>query len=77
MKTLEMVPRLLRENEVRHLTGLSRTQRTRLEREGQFPKRVPLPERAFGWVETEIHSWIGGRISARNGTKPRLVESRR
>jgi prophage regulatory protein len=77
MKTLEMFPRLLRENEVRHLTGLSRTQRTRLEREGQFPKRVPLSERAFRWVETEIHSWIGGRISARNVTKPRFVESSR
>jgi prophage regulatory protein len=75
MKTLEIFPRLLRENEVRHITGLSRTQRTRLEREGRFPKRVALSERALGWVETEIHSWVAGRISARAETKPRIVES--
>jgi prophage regulatory protein len=65
MANIEAAPRLLRENEVRHLTGLSRTQRSRLERAGQFPTRVPLSRRAFGWVEAEVKSWIVARIASR------------
>jgi predicted DNA-binding transcriptional regulator AlpA len=64
MATLEALPRFFR-NEVRHLTGLSRTQRSGLERAGRFPARVPLSERAFGWVEAEIKAWIASRLSAR------------
>jgi prophage regulatory protein len=72
MKTFEALPRFLRENEVRQITGLSRTQRSRLERAGRFPRRVLLSERAFGWVEAEIQSWIAARISARAETKQQM-----
>jgi prophage regulatory protein len=54
--------RIIRESECRARTGLSRTQRWRLEREGRFPARVPLSERAFGWVESEVQDWIFGRL---------------
>ena len=57
--------RFLRESEVRRITGLSRAQRQRLERAGQFPPRVPLSDRAFGWTEGEIRAWVAARISAR------------
>jgi prophage regulatory protein len=77
MKTLEALPRFLRENEVRHITGPSRTQRSRLERAGKFPTRVPLSERAFGWVEAEIRSWIAARISARVEAKQQIARGRR
>jgi len=63
--------RFLRENEVRHITGLSRAQRHRLELAGQFPSRVLLSERAFGWIEVEIRAWIAARIDARNQSQHR------
>jgi prophage regulatory protein len=50
--------RFLRESEVRRITGLSRAQRHRLERAGRFPSRVPLSDRAFGWIEGEIRAWV-------------------
>jgi prophage regulatory protein len=57
--------RLIREAECRDRTGLSRSQRWRLEREGRFPARVPLSERTFGWVESEIDEWIAARVASR------------
>ena len=57
--------RFLRESDVRRITGLSRAQRQRLERAGQFPTRVPLSVRAFGWIESDIRAWVAARISAR------------
>jgi prophage regulatory protein len=38
----------------------------RLEREGKFPKRVPLGESRHGWVDTEIDEWITKRMASRN-----------
>jgi prophage regulatory protein len=46
--------RILREREVKHVTGLSRVTRWRLERRGLFPKKVRLTERCVGWQEGEI-----------------------
>jgi prophage regulatory protein len=57
--------RLIREKEILERTGLSRTQRWRLEREGRFPTRVQLSERAFGWIESEVEAWIAERIRER------------
>jgi prophage regulatory protein len=57
--------RFIREAECRNRTSLSRSQRWRLEREGRFPTRVPLSERAFGWVESEIEDWIAARLAER------------
>jgi prophage regulatory protein len=63
--TVLSLDRFLRESEVRRITGLSRAQRHRLERAGQFPHRVALSERAFGWIESEIRAWVASRISVR------------
>jgi prophage regulatory protein len=74
MKNL-MAPseRFLREGEVRHITGLSRTQRSRLERAGRFPPRVALSERAFGWVEAEIRAWVAARVSERDQSRQHVA----
>src|SRR6266516_2851526 len=55
--------RVLREREVRHLTGLSRTARWSLVKRGQFPSAVPLTEggRATGWRESEVRRWVASR----------------
>jgi prophage regulatory protein len=51
-----MSTRILRENEVRSRTGLSRTTRWRLERQGNFPLRRRLSANTIGWVESEIEA---------------------
>jgi prophage regulatory protein len=57
--------RILREREVKHLTGLSRVTRWRLEKRGEFPKKVKLTERCVGWPETEIIDWLNARAEER------------
>lgn len=68
--------RFLRESEVRRITGLSRAQRQRLEHTGQFPHRVALSHRAFGWIESEIRAWVAARISARGHSRERTASDR-
>ena len=57
--------RILREREVKHMTGLSRVTRWRLERRGEFPKKVKLTERCVGWPEAEIMEWLKARAEER------------
>ncbi len=59
--------RIVREAECRRLTGLSRTTRWTLERQGRFPKRVPMEGHTIGWLETELMAWIMERKAARAG----------
>ena len=55
--------KILREPEVRAITGTSRTTRWRLEREGRFPRRRLLADRAIGWIAEEIELWMRERPS--------------
>ncbi len=56
--------RFLREAEVRHITGLSRTTRWRLERAGKFPKRIKISENAAANLESQIVAWMAARVKA-------------
>jgi len=38
----------------------------RLERDGKFPKRVPLGPGRYGYVKSEIDAYIAGLITARD-----------
>jgi prophage regulatory protein len=58
--------RIMREREVKQVTGLSRVTRWRLERKGEFPKRLQLTERCVGWSEDEVQAWLKERADARN-----------
>lgn len=53
--------RLIRDAECRELTGLSRSTRWRLEREGRFPKRRQISENAVGWLASELNDFIKSR----------------
>jgi prophage regulatory protein len=53
--------RIIREPAVNDLTGLSRTTRWRLERQGKFPARRKLSDNAVGWLESEVRDWIASR----------------
>lgn len=44
----------------------SKIQIWRLERDGQFPKRVKIGAQRYGWVEAEVERWIIERIRARD-----------
>ncbi len=53
---------ILRLPQVKARTGLSRSLIYLLIKEGKFPKQVNLGDRAVGWLESEIDSWIESRI---------------
>ena len=53
--------KILRIRNVTEATGLSRTTLWRLERRGDFPRRVRLGPNSIGWIETEVEEWIESR----------------
>lgn len=55
------VNRIVREQERRAITGLSRSQCMRLEREGLFPRRRKLGKNSVGWILSELETWITSR----------------
>jgi prophage regulatory protein len=60
-----MPQRLLRLNEVKQRTGLSKSSIYNQIADGTFPEPVPIGPRAVAWVEAEIEEWIGNRIAER------------
>lgn len=46
----------------------SRTHIARLERAGDFPKRVRLGPNRVGWLASEVEAWIVERAEARTST---------
>ena len=43
----------------------------RLERSGEFPKRIRLGGNRVAWLQSEVESWIEGKIAARaEGSHP-------
>ena len=58
------IDRIMRDPEVEHVTGLSRTTRWRLARAGKFPKRHQISPNCSGNLESEIRAWIAERTAA-------------
>ncbi|MBE3763756.1 AlpA family transcriptional regulator [Vibrio sp. 1180_3] len=59
--------RFLRIQDVMSLTGLGRSTIYKfMADETDFPKSVPLGERAVAWVESEIEEWMESRLSMRD-----------
>lgn len=56
--------RVIREAECRQLTGICRTTRYMMEKEGQFPARRKLGGRAVGWLLSEVAAWQQSRSKA-------------
>ncbi|ECA0404535.1 AlpA family phage regulatory protein [Salmonella enterica subsp. enterica serovar Newport] len=55
------VDRTIREPECRQITGLCRTTRYMMEKEGKFPTRRKLGGRAVGWLLSEVTAWQHSR----------------
>lgn len=60
-----MPQRLLRLNEVKQRTGLSKSSIYNQITDGTFPEPVQIGARAVAWVEDEIEEWINNRIAER------------
>lgn len=56
--------RVIREAECRQLTGICRTTRYMMEKEGAFPARRKLGGRAVGWLLSEVTEWQLSRSKA-------------
>ena len=56
--------RVIREAECRQLTGICRTTRYMMEKEGLFPARRKLGGRAVGWLLSEVSEWQQSRCKA-------------
>lgn len=57
--------RLIRLNDVRAKTGLSRSAIYQAMKDNKFPQAVNIGSRSVGWVEYEIDSWIRNRMATR------------
>jgi prophage regulatory protein len=58
--------RILRKPALKAKIGLSSATTDRLEKSGQFPRRVLLSRNATGWIEEEIDQWISDRAAEQN-----------
>lgn len=56
--------RIIREVECCRLTGICRTTRYMMEKEGKFPSRRKLGGRAVGWLLSEVSAWQQSRSKA-------------
>lgn len=69
MQTSGHERRMLRGTDVVKRTGLSRTTIWRLERDGDFPKRVTISRGCVAWPSDEVDAWIDDRIDAERDRK--------
>jgi prophage regulatory protein len=60
-----MHTRLMKLNEVKFATGLSRASIYQLVSRGQFPQQCRINERSVAWVSTEVQQWIDAKIASR------------
>lgn len=57
--------RILSKKELRLLILYSPQHVARLEKAGEFPKRVQLGPNRVGWVEREVLDWLEARLQDR------------
>jgi prophage regulatory protein len=60
--------RLLSKRQLKELVLYSPQHIARLEKAGQFPRRVRLGQCRVGWVEEEVIDWLRKRIARRDET---------
>ncbi len=62
----EIVMRILSKRQLKELVLYSPQHVARLEKAGQFPKRVQLGPNRVGWVEAEVLDWLDRRLALRD-----------
>ncbi len=61
----DIVMRILSKRQLKELVLYSPQHIARLEKAGQFPKRVQLGSNRVGWVEDEVLDWLQQRLDSR------------
>ncbi len=61
----DIVMRILSKRQLKELVLYSPQHIARLEKAGQFPKRVQLGPNRVGWVEDEVLDWLQERLECR------------
>ena len=61
----DIVMRILSKRQLKELVLYSPQHIARLEKAGQFPKRVQLGPSRVGWVEAEVLDWLQSRLDGR------------
>jgi prophage regulatory protein len=59
-----MTQKIIRLNQVKERTGLSRSTLYTLIKEGKFAPPISLGARAVGWLSSDIDAWIEARVKA-------------
>lgn len=57
--------RIISKRQLKEMIPYSMQHIARLEKAGQFPKRVQLGPNRVGWIESEVLDWIQKRMDAR------------
>ena len=58
--------RIISKRQLKELVLYSPQHVARLEKAGQFPKRVQLGPNRVGWVESEVLDWLDRRLADRD-----------
>ena len=58
--------RILSKRQLKEVVLYSPQHVSRLEKAGQFPKRVKLGQNRVGWIESEVLEWLQERIERRD-----------
>ncbi len=56
--------KLFRLNQVKEITGLSRSSLYQMMDRGLFPRSINIGSRAIAWTDASIQEWIESRINA-------------
>lgn len=62
---LAIIERLIRINEVLHISGLSRSSLYANIQKGDFPAQVKLSKKASAWLYSEVSAWVTARAAER------------
>lgn len=69
----DIVMRILSKRQVKEMVLYSPQHIARLEKAGQFPKRVQIGPNRVGWVEAEVLDWLQERLDSREAPNRRSV----
>jgi prophage regulatory protein len=58
--------RMLRLKQVIERTELGKTTIYKLQKQGRFPRSVPMMNRSVRWIESEIEEYLASRVRARD-----------
>ena len=65
MEEQKQSERIVRKPELMRIIGLSDVSVWRLEKKGQFPKRLQLGGNSVGWLASEVQEWIDKKAAER------------